>query len=120
MKCSFRHEIEQPCQQNIIGAGQFSIIHKLSDTVVRKVPADKSYIYSARAVEIEGRVYGHLEKNKRIARCINWSDDFVDLRYERKGDLETYLKNTHLTDHAKYRIARQAIEAVALGFYLVP
>ncbi|KAJ5081525.1 kinase-like protein [Penicillium alfredii] len=98
---------------NIIGAGQFSIIHKLSDTVVRKVPADKSYFYSARAVEIEGRVYGHLGRNKRIARCINWGDDFVDLRYERKGDLETYLKNTRLTDHAKYRIARQAIKAVA-------
>lgn len=64
-------------------------------------------------MEIEGRVYGHLSRNKRIARCINWCDDFVDLRYESNGDLETYLKNTHLTNHAKYRIARQAIEAVA-------
>lgn len=113
MKCNVRHEIEQPSQQNIIGVGQFSIIHKLSDTVVRKVPTDKSCSYSARAVEIEGRVYGHLGRNKRIARCINWSDDFVDLRYEPKGDLETYLKNTRLTDHAKYHIARQAIKAVA-------
>lgn len=79
---------------------------------MRKVPADKSDFYSARAIEIEGQVYGHLGKNKRIARCINWSNDFVDLRYERKSDLETYLKNTHLMDHVKYRIARQAIEAV--------
>jgi serine/threonine protein kinase len=107
-----RHEIEQPCQQNIIGAGQFTVVHKLNEKVVRKVPSDKSYFYSARAVEIEGRVYGHLGRHKRIAVCFNWRDDFVDLRYERNGDLETYLKNTHLTSHAKYRIARQAVEAV--------
>ena len=89
------------------------MVHKLNNKVVRKVPSDKSYFYSTRAVEIEGRVYGHLGKNKRIARCINWGDDFVDLRYERKGDLETYLKKASLTNHAKYRIARQVIEAVA-------
>lgn len=96
----------------MIGAGQFTIVHKLNDKVVRKVPSDKSYFYSARAVEIEGRIYGHLGRNKWIARCIIWGDDFVDLRYERNGHLETYLKNTHLTNRAKYRIARQTIEAV--------
>ncbi|RJE22546.1 STYKc [Aspergillus sclerotialis] len=112
-KFKFGSEIQQPCQQNIIGVGQFTIVHKLSPKIVRKVPSDQSYFYSARAVEIEGHVYGHLGKHKRIARCIGWGDDFVDLRYECNGDLETYLRKAHLTRYAKYRIARQAVEAVA-------
>lgn len=73
---------------------------------------DKTYIYSTNAVDIEGRIYGHLGKCKRIARCIRWGDDFVDLRYECNGDLESYLKKTPLTSYARYRVARQAIEAV--------
>jgi serine/threonine protein kinase len=111
-KCRLQRKIEQPCQQNIIGVGQFTIVHKLNNKVVRKVPSDKSYVYSARAVEIEGRIYCHLGKHKRIARCIGWGNDFVDLRYECNGDLESYLKQTPLTNDAKYRLARQAVEAV--------
>lgn len=57
-------------------------------------------------MEIEDRVYSHLGRYKRIALCTNWDDYFVDLRYKRNGDLETYLRNNHLTGHAKYRIAR--------------
>ncbi|KAA8647706.1 uncharacterized protein ATNIH1004_006403 [Aspergillus tanneri] len=110
--CGLRRKIEQPCQQNIIGVGQFAIVHKLNNKIVRKVPLDKSFIYSTRALEIEGRVYSHLGKHKRIARCISWSDDFVDLRYECNSDLESYLKKNSLTSHAKCRIARQAVEAV--------
>lgn len=64
-------------------------------------------------MEIEGRIYGHLGRNKRIARCINWGDDFVGLRYECNSNLKTYLKNTHLINRAKYCIAQQTIEAVA-------
>lgn len=105
-------EIQQPCQQNIIGVGQFTIVHKLSSKIVRKFPSDPSYYYSARAVEIEGHVYGHLGKHKRIARCIDWGDDFFDLRYECNGDLESYLKKARLTRYAKYRIVRHAVEAV--------
>lgn len=97
----------------MIGAGQFSTVHKLSDHIVRKIPVDKSYFYSARAVEVEGQIYGHLGRSKRIARCINWGEDFVDLRYECHGDLGTYLKNIPLTEHVKYRFARQAVGAVA-------
>jgi hypothetical protein len=34
--------IEQPTPQNIIGVGQFAIVHKLNNKIVRKVPSDKS------------------------------------------------------------------------------
>lgn len=106
------NEIEHPCGQNIIAVGQFIIIHKLSDKVVRKVPLDESYVYSMQAIEIEGRVYNHLGKHPRIAHCLKTGSDFVDLRYESNGDLETYLKQNPLTSDTKYRLAQQAVEAV--------
>lgn len=86
------NELEQPCRQNIIGVGQFTIVHKSNNKVVRKVPSDKSYIYSMSAFQIEGRIYGHLIHHDRIARCLNWTDGFVDLQYECNGNLGTYLK----------------------------
>lgn len=106
------NELEQPCQQNIIGVGQFTIVHKINNKVVRKVPSDKTYVYSMSAIEIEGRIYSHLGEHERIARCLNWGDDFVDLQYECNGDLETFLKQNPLTSDTKYRLARQAVEAV--------
>lgn len=112
MKCIRRNRIEQPCQQNIIAVGQFAVVHKLNNKIVRKLPCDKSYIYSIQAIEVEGRIYNHLGQHKRIARCMNCRDDFIDLRYESNGDLESLLSKSSLTRIAKYRIARQAIEAV--------
>lgn len=96
-----------------ISVSQFTIVHKLNNKTAREVPLDKTYIYSTNGVDIEGRIYHNLGKHKRIAQCIRWGDDFVDLRYECNGDLELYLKKTPLTSKTKYRIARQAIEAVA-------
>lgn len=37
----------------------------------------------------------------------------MDLRYERNGDLESYLKKTDPDSYARYGFARQAVEAVA-------
>ncbi|KAJ5562558.1 kinase-like protein [Penicillium sp. DV-2018c] len=111
--CRFHNELEQPSRQNIISVGQFTIVHKLNNKTVRKVPLKENYYYSTRAIEIEGRIYGHLGKSKRTAQCIRWGDGFVDLRYESNGDLESYLKKTPLTSNTKYRLAQQAIEAVA-------
>lgn len=113
LKCWHRSGIEQPCQQNIISVGQFTIVHKLNNKIVRKVPSDKSFVYSTRAIEIESRIYGHLGKHERIARCINRGEDFVDLRYECNGDLESYLRKTPLSSNVRYRMAQEAIEAVA-------
>ena len=106
--------LEQPTQQNIISVGQFTKIHKLNNKTIRKVPLDKSYIYSLQAIEIEGRVYAHLGKHKRIARCIDYNNDFIDLQYEPNGDLQSYLtkSKTPIDLNARCRFARQAIEAV--------
>lgn len=53
-------------------------------------PLGKFYLYSTQAIDIEGRVYNHpLGKHRHIARCIGYSDDFVDLQYEPNGDLQS-------------------------------
>jgi serine/threonine protein kinase len=104
--------VEQPTPQNIIGVGQFAIVHKLNNKIVRKVPSDRSYIYSVQAIEIEAKIYGHLGRHKRIAKCIRCGDDYIDLRYEPNGNLETYLRDNPLCDQLRHRLARQAIEAV--------
>ncbi|KAE8406524.1 kinase-like protein [Aspergillus pseudonomiae] len=104
--------VEQPNQQNIIGVGQFTVVHRLNNSIVRKAPVDKSDIYNTRAVEIEAQVYRHLGRHKRIARCLQCSENYIDLRYEAKGDLESYLSHHCVSDRVKYRMARQAVEAV--------
>ncbi|KAE8381987.1 kinase-like domain-containing protein [Aspergillus bertholletiae] len=104
--------VERPNQQNIMGIGQFTVVHRFNDRVVRKIPSDTSDIYSVRAVEIEAQVYRHLGRHKRIARCLRCSEDYVDLRYEANGDLESYLRDYCASDSFRHRMARQAIEAV--------
>jgi serine/threonine protein kinase len=105
-------ETEELTQQNIIGVGQFATVHKINNTTVRKIPSDKSYTYSVEAVEIEAKVYKHLGKHKRIAKCIRCSNEYIDLRYEPNGNLEAYLADNPLSVQWRYRLARQALEAV--------
>ncbi|KAJ5697171.1 hypothetical protein N7488_010855 [Penicillium malachiteum] len=95
---------------NLISFGQFTSIYKINDTIVRKVSSGN--YYSPQAIEIEGRVYEHLGKNKRIARCIAWREGSIDLQFEYNRDLERYLKTTDVSHSIRYRMVRQAIEAV--------
>ncbi|KAE8161285.1 kinase-like protein [Aspergillus tamarii] len=104
--------IEQPTQHNIISIGQFTAVHRLNRSTVRKIPSDKSDIYDTRAVAIEAQVYRHLGRHKRIARCLQCSESHIDLRYEVNGDLESYLRSRCPSDGFRHRMARQAIEAV--------
>lgn len=105
-------ELQEPSRHNIIGIGQFAVVHKLSNKVVRKVPSDKAYYYSVRASEIEAKVYIHLGKHKRITRYLTSGDGYIELQYEPNGDLESYLRTHTVTDQFRYRVAQQAIEAV--------
>ena len=57
-------------------------------------------------------MYGHLGRHKRIARCLDWGSDFIDLGYESCGDLESYLKKVQVSGRVRCRMARQAVEAV--------
>lgn len=106
------YSIEQQRQQDIISIGQFTIVQTLNGRTVQKIPSDKSGIYSTRAVKIEAQVYRHLDRYKRIARCLQGSENYTDLRYEVNGDLGAYLRNHCPSDHVRHRIARQAIEVV--------
>ncbi|KAL2796656.1 kinase-like domain-containing protein [Aspergillus keveii] len=105
-------DTEEPMQQHIVGVGQFATIHNINNKTARKIPSDKSYTYSVEAVEIEAKIYKHLGKHKRIAKCIRCSNDYIDLRYEPNGNLETYLADKPVSAQWRYRLARQAIEAV--------
>ncbi|KAB8252842.1 hypothetical protein BDV35DRAFT_386889 [Aspergillus flavus] len=106
------YSIEQQRQQDIISIGQCTIVQTLNGRTVQKIPSDKSGIYSTRAVKIEAQVYRHLDRYKRIARCLQGSENYTDLRYEVNGDLGTYLRNHCPSDHVRHQIAQQAIEVV--------
>jgi hypothetical protein len=101
----------EPSQQNIIACGQLAVVHQLSDKLVRKLPLDKSF-YSEQAIQIEAQIYKHLGRHKRIARCHLCSSGHIDLRYERNGNLESYLQEHQVTERFRYRAAEQAVEAV--------
>jgi hypothetical protein len=99
--------MQEPSQQNIINAGQFAVVRKLNQKVVRKVPCCKSDPYSLRALKIEAQIYRHLGQNKRIARWFQSADDHIDLQYEANGDLETYLRTHAVNNEFRYRIAHK-------------
>ncbi|KAL2012819.1 hypothetical protein VTN00DRAFT_344 [Thermoascus crustaceus] len=107
-----RH-LEEPSEQNLIASGHLANLHRLSNDVVRKVPSDRSYPTSTRAIQTEARVYRRLGKDKRIARYITLRDDYIDLKYEHNGDLQTYLEKHQQVPHDFVnRAARQAVKAV--------
>lgn len=93
---------------------------------MRKLPSDRSYADSARAIQTEARVYRRLGKYKYIARHFTLTDDYIDLKYEHNGDLQSYLErhcqhHDHEHEHERQepvphgfvtRAARQAVNAV--------
>ncbi|KZF22309.1 kinase-like protein [Xylona heveae TC161] len=107
-----RQPIEEPSPQNIIACGNLGVVHKLNGQLVRKLPSNPSNPNSLRAIKTEARIYQHLQKHKRIARCLSATDDHVDLRYESHGDLASYLHNHTVTERFRICVAQQAIEAI--------
>ena len=79
-------------------------MHQLSDKLIRKLPLDKSF-YSEQAIQIEAQIYKYLGQHKRIARYHSYSSGHVDLRYERNGNLESYLQEYQVTERFRYRAA---------------
>jgi serine/threonine protein kinase len=114
---------EQPSQQNIISVGIFSIVHRLSDTVVRKVPSPSNngdFPGNCEAIRSEARIYNLLGTHPRIAECLSkgQTEDFVDLYYYANGTLLDYIKkngeDTLNVRQRRWQWGRQIIEAIVL------
>lgn len=91
----------------LLSVSDIAIVHKLSNKTVWRVPYDKSSSTLSK-LWFEAKIYCHLGRHRRNAGCIRCGDDYVDLRYEPTGHLETYLKDGLLTDRLRYRLAWQA------------
>lgn len=79
---------------------------------MRKVPCDRSYSTSVKAIQTEAWIYQHLGRHKHIARCLEATDDHIDLKFEKNGDLEIYLSMHRVSSEFRCRAAAQVIEAV--------
>jgi len=113
--------LQRPTQQNLIAVGIFSVVYRLSDTLVRKLPrADDAFTLpgNLQAIRNAATIYALLGENPRIARCLSIGEtmDHVDLEFYPHGSLMSYLQ-THkesISDASRIRWARQIIEAVVL------
>jgi serine/threonine protein kinase len=113
----------QPTQQNIISVGIFSTVHCLDDIIVRKVPTPSDtgdFLCNCDAIRNEAQIYNLLGNHPRIAECISMgqSEDHIDLRYYKNGNLSEYLKrngeNIHNPCQMRWRWGQQIVEAVVL------
>lgn len=112
---------EKPTQQNLIAVGIFSVVHRLSDTLVRKLPRTHDAFTlpgNIQAITNEATIYALLGENPRIVRCLSIGEtlDHVDLEFYPHGTLMSYIQ-THkesISDASRIRWARQIIEAMVL------
>lgn len=103
---------QDPRSRSIINVGQFSIVRKINNKIIRKEPKDKTDPANLHALKIEEQIYIHLGRHERIARYIDCHGDHLDLYHEKNGDLQLYLAKHKTTEKYRCRVARQAIEAV--------
>ncbi|KAH8799415.1 kinase-like domain-containing protein [Xylogone sp. PMI_703] len=114
--------LQKPTQQNLIAVGIFSVVHRLGDTWVRKLPrADDVFtrLGNLQAIHNEATIYALLGDHPRIARCLSIGKtlDYVDLEFYPHGTLMSYIQ-THkdsISDVSRIRWARQIIEAVVFA-----
>jgi serine/threonine protein kinase len=108
-------------QQNLIAVGIFSVVHHVSDTLVRKLPrTDDAFTLAGnlQAISNEATIYALLGENPLIVRCLSIGEtlDHVDLEFYPHGTLMNYIQmyKESISDASRIRWARQIIEAVAL------
>ncbi|RFU33672.1 hypothetical protein B7463_g2672, partial [Scytalidium lignicola] len=111
--------IQKPTQQNLIACGIFRVVHRLSDTWVRKSPGVDDDFRNLQAIHSEATIYALLGEHCRIARCLSIGKtlDFVDLEFYPHGTLMSYIQ-THkesISDTSRVRWALQIIEAVVFA-----
>lgn len=114
--------LQKPTQQKLIAVGIFTMVYRLSDTLVRKLPrADDAFSYpgNLQAVSNEASIYALLGESPRIARCLSIGKtlDYVDLEFYPHGTLMSYIQTykESISDDLRVRWARQIIEAVVLA-----
>jgi serine/threonine protein kinase len=101
--------------ENLIAAGIFTCVHRISDTRVRKVPRNNE-ANNIQAMRNEANIYTLLGPNDHIAICtsIGMTVDYVELAWAVHGTLEEYIKRhaSCLTNDFRLQKAREVIEAV--------
>lgn len=101
--------------QNLIGVGIFTSVHRISPTLVRKVPREAAPD-SLQAIQTEARIYKLLNGDDHIAICTSAGRtvDFVDLRWAEHGTLSEYIENntTGVDDDSRIHMTTAIIEAV--------
>jgi hypothetical protein len=103
--------------ENLIAVGLFSLVHRISETRVRKSPRDEE-ADNIQAVRNEANIYALLGDDDYIASCVSTGPGmgYVDLKWVVNGILEDYIKTKKdfVTDAFRLRTARWIIEAVQL------
>ena len=99
--------------ENLIGSGIFSLVYRISDARVRKVPRNEE-ADNVQAVRTEAHIYALLEDSGYTAKClsINNSADYVDLEYAINGTLEEYVQKSKMTEASRIQMGRIIIECV--------
>jgi len=103
--------------ENLIAVGLFSLVHRISETRVRKSPRDEE-ADNIQAIRNEANIYALLGDDDHIAPCVSTGPGMrhVDLKWAVNGTLEDYIKTKKdlVTDAFRLRTARWIIEAVQL------
>src|SRR5271169_3327947 len=103
--------------ENLIAVGLFSLVHRISETRVRKSPRDEE-ADNIQAVRNEANIYALLRDDDHIAPCVSTGPGMghVDLKWAVNGTLEDYIKTKKdlVTDAFRLRTARWIIKAVQL------
>lgn len=108
--------IGSPTQQNLIAVGIFSVVHRLTATLVRKLPrTDDAFTLGGniQAIRNEASIYALLGEHPRIVRCLSLGClEHVDLEFYPHGTLLDYIQRHPAVPRLRW--ARQIIEAVVL------
>ncbi|EXJ82316.1 serine/threonine protein kinase [Capronia epimyces CBS 606.96] len=104
-----------PTSQNLIACGIFTLVHRLNENCVRKVPRDND-ADNIQAVQNEANIYAMLGDDDHFAICLsaNQSVEHVDLKWAANGTLEDYIQKegSRLTTTRRYEMGCIIIEAV--------
>ncbi|KAI5238642.1 hypothetical protein E4T43_07273 [Aureobasidium subglaciale] len=95
-----------------VAHGVSGIIERDGETVLKRpYPNNDS---SRQEVEIEARIYQHLDLHPCIVRMLSWDHEqnILRLEYMRNGNLKSYLDSNYCSVENKIRWVKQAADAI--------
>lgn len=102
---------------NLIASGIFTLVYRISETRVRKVPRGDD-AENIQGVQNEANIYALLGDDDHVARCVSigQSVDYVDLEWAVHGALDEYVRKIEpqLTTSLLSRLGRTVVECVGV------